>query len=183
MTSQFAIRLAAHHIRHNGIIIYPTETVYGLGCDPKSYSAVASLNALKQRSNQAGFLLLASDITQLSSFIINPTDQQINLINDTEVATSWITQAHPQAPSWLVATDGTIGFRITKHPVTKALCEQLKHPLISTSANYKGELPAANALQCHRNFRGVVNFILSSNIKSDGTPSVIRNLSNGSRIR
>ena len=81
MTSQFAIRLAAHQIRNNGIIIYPTETVYGLGCDPSSYDAVERLNTLKQRDDHSRFLLLASDISQLVDYIKTPSTEEIERIS------------------------------------------------------------------------------------------------------
>ena len=183
MTSQFAIRLAARHIRNNGIIIYPTETVYGLGCDPNSYDAVHRLNVLKQRNNNSVFLLLASTINQLNNYIKIPSQQEIEHIATTEAATSWVTQAGKNTPPWLISPDGTIGFRITKHPVTTKLCERLNHPLISTSANIKGGLPVLNTLQCHQLFVGDIDFCLTSNIKRTEKPSVIRRLSTGQQLR
>lgn len=183
MTSQFAIRLAAHHIRNSGIIIYPTETVYGLGCDPDNVDAVTRLKELKQRNHSSGFLILASSIEQLDRFIQKPDANKLKLINDTTEATSWITKAHKQTPSWLVSPDGTIGFRITQHPVTKNLCHLLDHPIISTSANFKGRKPASNTLQCHQMFSEEVDYILTSSFSRSEEPSAIRDLNNGTRLR
>lgn len=183
MTSQFAIRLAAHHVRHNGIIIYPTETVYGLGCDPNSFYAVNNLNTLKQRDNHSGFLLLASNIQQLSEYITTPNQQELERINSTDAPTSWVTFAGKNTPPWLVSADGTIGFRITKHTVSKALCEKLKHPIISTSANIKGGTPVTNTLQCHQLFAESIDYLLTSNLERSERPSVIRNLSTGEQLR
>jgi len=183
MTSQFAIRLAAHHISHNGVIIYPTETVYGLGCDPTSFDAIDTINSLKQRDNKTGLLLIACHIDQLDGYIKHPSKQQIDLINTTPSTTSWITAAHSKAPPWLVSKDGTIGFRITSHPVTRRLCELLQHPIISTSANYKGRTPVSNTLQCHQEFGGIVDFILTSSIERTESPSTIRQLNDNTVLR
>lgn len=183
MTSQFAIRLAAHHVRNSGIIIYPTETVYGLGCDPDNLNAVNNLKQLKQRENHSGFLLIASKIEQLSRYITTPSQQELNRINAADLPTSWVTRATKQTPPWLVSDDGTIGFRITKHPVTQALCNHLKHPIISTSANIKGNAPVTNTLQCHQLFAGFIDYLLISNLKTSGKPSAIRNLNTGHQLR
>lgn len=183
MTSQFAIRLAAHHIRNNGIIIYPTETVYGLGCDPNSYEAVNKLTRLKQREKHSGFLLIAGNIDQLVNYITAPNQQEISRIDSTEEATSWVTTASKNTPSWLVSPDGTIGFRITKHIVTRALCDQLSHPIISTSANIKGGRPVSNTLQCHQLFAEEIDYLLTSSITRNERPSVIKRLSTGQQLR
>ena len=183
MTSQFAIRFAAHQIRNDGIIIYPTETVYGLGCDPNSYDAIERLTTLKQRDAHSGFLLLASDISQLDDYIETPTPKEIERISTAKVATSWVTKAGKNTPSWLISPDGTIGFRITKHLVAKKLCEHLDHPLISTSANIKGGTPVSNTLQCHQLFAGDVDYCLTSSIDRTEKPSVIHNLSTGQQLR
>lgn len=183
MTSQFAIRLAAHHIRHHGIIIYPTETVYGLGCDPNSFDAVNNLHTLKQREHHSGFLLLASNIQQLSDYITAPNQQELERINSADTPTSWVTTAGEQTPPWLVSADGTIGFRITSHIVTKSLCDLLKHPIISTSANIKGGTPVTNTLQCHQLFAGLIDYLLTSNLERTEKPSTIRNLNTGKQLR
>jgi len=183
MTSQFAIRLAAHHIRNSGIIIYPTETVYGLGCDPGDQQAVKNLNIIKQREKHSGFLLLASSLDQLSDYITTPDQKAIDTINSANVPTSWITSAEKNAPPWLISPDGTIGFRITTHVVTKKLCEQLGHPITSTSANIKGGKPVSNTLQCHQQLTGAFDYLLTSNMQRSETPSVIRILSTGQQLR
>ena len=183
MASRFAIRLAAHHIRNDGIILYPTETVYGLGCDPNSHDAVNTLNTLKQREQHSGFLLLASNIDQLANYITPPNQQERERINAAVTATSWITKAGKSTPSWLISPDGTIGFRITNHVVTQALCDYLGHPIISTSANIKGGKPVSNALQCHQLFTEEIDYWLISNIKRSEKPSVIRSLSTGQQLR
>ena len=183
MASQFAMRMAAHHIQNSGVIIYPTETVYGLGCDPMDFNAISRINELKNREENSTFLLLASNIDQLASYIVTPDKDALNKINNTEVATSWITTAQKDTPPWLVSNDGSIGFRITKHPVAKQLCNLLNHPIISTSANFKGRPSVTNGLQCHQMFDDLVEYILTSSFKRDETPSTIRKLSDGTRIR
>ena len=183
MVSQFAIRLAAHHVRSNGIIIYPTETVYGLGCNPSSADAVNNLSNLKQRPKHSRFLLLASNIEQLDRYITAPAPDELKRITSATTATSWITRAAKTTPSWLVSADGSIGFRITTHPITKALCDHLNHPIISTSANIKGSAPVSNTLQCHQLFAGNIDYLLISDINKNNKPSTIRNLATGQQLR
>ena len=175
--------MAAHHVRNDGIILYPTETVYGLGCDPNSHDAVNTLNTLKQRERDSGFLLLASNIDQLADYITPPNQQELERINTAVTATSWITKAGKNTPSWLIPTDGTIGFRITTHIVTRELCNHLGHPIISTSANIKGVKPVSNTLQCHQLFTEEIDYRLTSNIERSENPSVIRNLNTGQQLR
>ena len=183
MTSPFAIRMAARHVRSNGVIIYPTETVYGLGCDPKSLEAVQNINQLKCRNINTTFLLLASNISQLNQYIVSPDQDELERINTAATATSWVTKANANAPPWLVSPDGTIGFRITKHSVAKQLCDHLNHPIVSTSANIKGGIPVSNTLKCHQVFAGTFDYLLTSAIRRSEKPSKIINLKTGKQLR
>jgi L-threonylcarbamoyladenylate synthase len=182
MATDFAIRHAAHCIRHGGVIVYPTETVYGLGCDPLCEDAVERINRIKQRPPGKGLILLAGRLEQLDDFIDVPSPRDRELMCDNAQPISWIVPARTNAPDW-ITDGGTVAVRVSDHAVVKALCEELGFPLVSTSANPAGRKPARNALELHRYFDGIVDAILLSHGKSRGTPSKIIRLADKSLVR
>ena len=182
MASDFSIRHAAHIIRQGGIIAYPTDTVYGLGCDPFNPNAVAQLNNIKQRKSDKQFILLASDIEQIKplAFI---TEQQQSSIMQQQEPTSWIAEAKPSAPVWLCSDEHTVTFRISQHSEAQHLCHTLGHAIISTSANLSKKSPAKNALELHKHFHFSLDKILASNQKLNAKPSKIIRLCDNHIIR
>lgn len=162
MASDFCIRHAAHIIRHGGIIAYPTDTVYGIGCDPYNAEAVDRINQIKQRPSHKYFILLASDI-QLVQPLINTSHAQQKLITQSTEPTSWVVSARSNTPDWLTNKSGTITIRISQHPTIKKLCSALGFPVISTSANISGKKTATNGLELHQSFYKKVDKILLAN--------------------
>ena len=176
MASDFAIRLAAHHVRLGEVIAYPTDTVYGLGCDPLNISAVEYLNALKNRPPGKGLILLAGDLGQLTNYI-NLTDKaSLEKITANPTPTSWVVPANSTLPDILTGGADTIAVRVTHSTVVYKLCEQLGHPLVSTRANPGGTPPARNSLQLHRWFHGRIASILIDDHAGTGKPSTLRHI-------
>ena len=183
MASEFAVRYAAHCVRQGGVIAYPTETVYGLGCDPLCLDAVDAVNRLKGRDARKGLILLASSLQQLDPLIdVSDPGQRAALTAEDE-PTSWIVPARDAAPAWITGGRDTLAVRISPHPVVIQLCELLGHALVSTSANPAGRQPARNALQLHRYFDGLVDAILVSSHNGSGRPSKIRILETRQLLR
>lgn len=182
MASDFSIRLAAQIVRNGGVIAYPTDTVYGLGCDPYNIDAVEKINAIKQRPANKHFILLASSIEQIRP-LIQLKKAQEKLITDTDSPTSWVVDAAPYAPGWLVDDNNSLTVRISSHENIVHLCRILAHPLISTSANISGKKPADNAIKLHQYFHNKVDKILISNTKQPGKPSKIIRLCDNHIIR
>ena len=174
MVSPFNIRKAALAIKQGGIIAYPTEAVYGLGCDPYQQTAVYQLLALKNRPVEKGLILVASDLEQLTDFIEPLTNEQIQCIQDS-CNTSWLVPAC-NAPDWLRGTHKTLAIRLSSHPVVRQLCHSLDQPLVSTSANPAGKNPAKNSLQSHHYFHNELDIIISSDTGSLKQPTEIRDL-------
>ncbi len=183
MASEFAIRYAAHCVRQGGVIGYPTETVYGLGCDPLRADAVAAVNRLKGRDARKGLILLASRLQQLDDLIDVSDRGQRAVITGESEPTSWIVPARDTAPDWITGGRNTLAIRVTSHPVVARLCDHLGHALVSTSANPAGKKPALNALQLHRYFDGQVDAMLVSTHNCSGRPSRIRDLESGQLLR
>jgi L-threonylcarbamoyladenylate synthase len=183
MATDFAIRYAAHRVRHGGIIAYPTETVYGLGCDPLNVSAVNAVNTLKGRDSSKGLILLASRLQQLDAFIeVADPDDRAAIVGEPE-PTSWIVPAKDTAPRWISGRHQTLAIRVSTHPLVIQLCDQLGHALVSTSANPAGKTPALNLFQLHRYFEGQLDAMLISHHNSSGRPSRIRDLKSRQLLR
>ncbi len=183
MATEFAIRFAVHCVRRGGIIAYPTETVYGLGCDPLCANAVNEINILKGRGAGKGLILLGSRLQQLDALIdVSDRNERAAIVGEHE-ATSWIVPAKHTAPDWITQGRCTIAIRITTHPLVMRLCDKLGHALVSTSANPAGMPPALNSLQLHHYFDGLVDSMLISNHNCSGKPSKIRQLKSRQLLR
>ena len=182
MASDFCIRHAAHIIRHGGIIAYPTDTIYGLGCDPYNADAVAKINTLKQRPLNKQFILLAGQLTQILPLVRLSETHKKTITRNTE-PTSWVVDAAPDAPAWLINNSNTLTIRICKQGDVQRLCHALGHPIISTSANPSGKTPADNSLQLHKYFHRQVDKIIISDKKLAGRASKIIRLCDNHVIR
>ena len=126
-------------LRSGGIIVYPTDTVWGIGCDATNEEAVQRIYALKQREDSKSMLVLLDSPAKLNYYLADIPDAAWMLLEaaSPKPLTIIYPNARNMAPS-LIAEDGSIGIRITNEPFSKALCAQLKHPLVSTSANISG---------------------------------------------
>jgi L-threonylcarbamoyladenylate synthase len=182
MASDFSIRHAAHIVRHGGIIAYPTDTIYGLGCDPYNFEAITRLSDIKQRTPEKQFILLAAHIEQIQALVVLSKEQQ-ETIQQQKEPTSWVIKADKTAPAWLLSDDGTITIRISKHNDVRKLCHALGHAIISTSANLSGQKPARNALELHQRFHSTIDKILASNRKLTARPSKIIRLCDNRILR
>ena len=144
-------------LRAGGIILYPTDTVWGIGCDATNPEAVKRIYALKRREDTKSMLMLVhsdavldyyAEVTETAEMLLETTNDpygeadRMNEVNKEMVNTKPLTIIYPNARNLapnLIAEDGSVGIRITKEPFSNALCAQLKHPLVSTSANISGE--------------------------------------------
>ena len=130
-------------LRNGGIIVYPTDTVWGIGCDATNAEAVKKIYRLKQREDSKSMLVLLDSSAKLNYYIadIPETAWQLLEATEEEEETKPLTLIYPNARNLaenLIAEDGSIGIRITREPFSKALCERLRHPIVSTSANISG---------------------------------------------
>lgn len=135
-------------LREGGIIVYPTDTVWGIGCDATNEEAVRRLYALKEREDTKSMLVLLDTAAKLDYYVDVPegAEMLLNVRRDDvrctkEDETKPLTLIYPHArhlATNLIAEDGSIGIRITNEPFSKTLCERLRHPIVSTSANISG---------------------------------------------
>ena len=182
MTSAFILKQAASICHQGGVIAYPTESVFGLGCDPLNRQAVYHILALKQRPVEKGLILIASHIEQLLPFIkINP--QQIDKILQQPTPTSWLVTKTSLVPDWLSGKFDKLAIRVTRHPVARALCETTGHAIVSTSANPGGKPPAKTRLKVQQYFSDRIDFIVPGDVGVLRKPTEIRDLESNQVIR
>lgn len=177
------IRRIAAHLRRGGLIAYPTESCYGLGCDPRNRNAVLRLLKLKQRPQHKGLILIAGKYAQLAPFLkaLSPNEQE-KLQRDGAQAITYLMPAKPSAPRWLRGMHDTLAVRITAHREAAMLCNALNMALVSTSANRSGAKPARTYAQCRRLF-GENVWVLPGKVGTRKKPSTIRAWMSGKIIR
>jgi L-threonylcarbamoyladenylate synthase len=175
---------AVEQLHKGKIIAYPTEAVYGLGCDPHNESAVRALLNLKARSESAGFVLIASDFAQLLPWVAELSPDLIN-----KAMQSWpgpVTWLFPRAayvPDFVAGDHKTIAVRITAHEPSRALCEAFGSALISSSANTQAGAPARSVPEVEDYFGNQLGGILAGPLGAATQPSEIRDLLTGNIIR
>jgi L-threonylcarbamoyladenylate synthase len=179
----FRLREAARAIRHGAVVAYPTEAVYGLGCDPLNPAAVQRLLAIKGRPQHKGVILIAADFDQLRPFLAPLSDAQLRTVQaDWPGPVTWVLPAAADVPDWLSGGRDTLAVRVTDHPLAAALCRAVGMPLVSTSANAAGRAPARSALQARLRCPGV-DVILAGATGGLARPTEIRDLASGKQLR
>jgi len=160
MPSRFQIKAAARVIKNQGVISYPTESVFGLGCLPLSESAVKRLLQLKHRSVEKGLILIASTLEQLERFtLLSDADRKI--INTQNTPTTWLVNKSELTPEWISGAHKKVAVRVSTHPVVKALCNEVGNAIVSTSANISTTKAATSALQVRRYFPVELDYYLT----------------------
>lgn len=175
-------RLKAY-LKRGGLIAYPTESCFGLGCDPANRKAVQRILKLKQRPQRKGLILIASEYTQIARYLQSLTPAEQNkLQNDGAQAVTYLMPAKNSCPRWLRGEHETLAVRLTAHPIAKQICRTAGSALVSTSANRSGQRPAKTRAECQRLFGNKV-WVLRGRAGKRKQPSTIRAWSDGKIIR
>ena len=178
------IREAVRQLASGGVIAYPTETVYGLGCDPFNGHAALHLIDLKQRSIDQGLILVASHFEQLEPLLYPLTAairKRVTRPGSTPV--TWVLPCLSEIPVWLRGKHDSLAVRVSNHPVTAELCRHWGGPLVSSSVNTHGKRPATSPLAVRKAFNGQLDYILHGMCGSTHRPSQIRNGLTGELLR
>ncbi|MFA5494751.1 MAG: Sua5/YciO/YrdC/YwlC family protein [Porticoccaceae bacterium] len=183
-TRHHRIHRAAQAIARGGVVAYPTESVWGLGCDPRDAGAVDEILRLKGRAVAKGLILIAADLDQALPFLgpLAEAERRQLAAPGTRPVT-WVVPASPLAPPWITGGRATLALRITRHPLAAALCAVAGTPLVSTSANPQGRPPARNALQVRQYFGDRLADITPGAVGGAAKPSEIRDLRSGEILR
>lgn len=186
MDSPASVEACATVLRTGGLIAYPTEGVWGLGCDPCDEAAVLRLLALKQRDVAKGLILIASSEAQLAPFVDTAAlaAAQLAAIRASWPGpNTWIVPASHAAPRWITGAHDGIAVRVTAHPLVRALCDGFGGALVSTSANIASEpSPRARAELDPRIVAGV-DAVSAGETLGRAQPSTIRDARSGAVLR
>lgn len=178
----FKISQAVSALAAGEVIAYPTEAVWGLGCDPFNRDAVFRILALKQRPQEKGLILVAGQVKQFA-FLLNTLSkaQRDTLEASWPGPVTWLVPHNRLVPEWISGRFDTVALRVSDHPLIQALCQDFG-PIVSTSANPQGLPPALNSLRVRHYFGKRVRIVPGS-LGKQKKPSEIRDLLSGKIMR
>ena len=179
------LQLACQHLQQGSVIAYPTEAVWGLGCDPYNEAAVSKLLNLKNRPVHKGLILIGGDIEQFETLL-----STLSVGHRNTLEASWpghITWLVPDPgqliPSWIKGSHQSVAIRVSAHPAVAQLCAAFGGPIVSTSANEAGEEEIRSRLILEEKFAGSIDYVVEGELGQAEKPSQMRDLISGKVIR
>lgn len=178
------LRGAIRHLAAGGVIAYPTEAVFGLGCDPDNVAAIQRILELKGRPADKGLILIAAEFEQLLPYLDVSGLANLNkLLKTWPGPTTWLIRARKTVPFWIRGAHESIAVRVTGHPIAAQLSREFGKPLVSTSANPSGLPPARSALKTRLYFGQADLFIVKGKVGGERKPSPIFDARTFARLR
>lgn len=162
MTQQEDIQKAVEVMRKGGIILYPTDTVWGIGCDATNSEAVAKIYKIKHRDDSKALVCLVDSDARLQKYVRNVPEVAWQLIDAVVKPTTLILDGAVNLAPNLIAEDGSIGIRITNEPFSKELCYRFQKAIVSTSVNISGEPAAQNFCDISEELLSAVDYVCFS---------------------
>lgn len=171
------IAFAVKVLQQGGTIAYPTEAVYGLGCDPNNISAIKNLLKIKCREKEKGLILVAANFEQFKKYIL-PLEKDIekklrDSWTDSNQAITWLVPVDDTTSDYLKGKFDTLAIRVSHHPTVKDLCEKFGGAIVSTSANVSAQEAARTEEQVKQIFDNKIDFIVEGETDVDAQPSKI----------
>lgn len=158
---QEEIKKACDVMRRGGIILYPTDTIWGIGCDATNEEAVQRVYELKQRDDSKSMLVLLDNPAKLQTYVQDVPDIAWDLIELTDKPLTIIYEGAKNLAANLIAADGTIGIRITNEIFSRELCRQFRKPIVSTSANLSGDPAPDNFARISDKIKEAVDYVVT----------------------
>ena len=186
MTLAHLLEDAVTALRRGGVVAYPTEAVWGLGCDPFDEAAVMRLLALKQREVGKGLILVAADATQLDGLVdwaALPPLRRDEVLASWPGPHTWVVPATARVPRWITGDHDGVAVRVSAHPLVAALCRGFGGPLVSTSANAAGATPPRTPREADPALLAAVDVVLEGDTGSLARPTPIRDARSGAGLR
>lgn len=176
---------AINAIESGGVVAYPTEAVWGIGCDPWCKSAVEKILNLKQRPMSKGLIIVAADISQIEGLLCSiTTEQHARLEVSWPGPVTWlIPDPNNWAPYWMKGEHSSVAIRVSNHPLVKQLCQQVGKPIVSTSANLAGEPELKTEQEVRQQFGDQLDAILPGELGNQLSPSQIYDLATNQKLR
>jgi L-threonylcarbamoyladenylate synthase len=177
-------RCLQRYLRTGGVIAYPTESVFGLGCDPANRRAVQRVLKIKGRPQRKGLILIASDLAQLAPYIAPLTPEQQARLGESSQKKpyTWVVPRAADCPRWLTGQHRSVAVRLTAHRLSRRLCLESGTALVSTSANRSGGRPSKTTRDCLRRF-GAQTRVIPGRTGGAKRPSTIADLLTGRILR
>lgn len=172
-------------MREGGVILYPTDTIWGLGCDASNEDAVRRIFRIKQRSDSKSMLVLLDSAAKLNYYVEDIPDVAYDLMELSEKPLTIIYDGARRLAPQLVAEDGSVGIRITKELFSRDLCARMKGAVVSTSANVSGQPSPACFGEVSKEIIDAVDYVVEyrRNDVSKSKPSSIIKLGAGGQVR
>jgi L-threonylcarbamoyladenylate synthase len=182
--SRFRVARAAHIVRAGGVIAYPTEAVFGLGCLPRDRRAVMRVLKIKRRSWRKGLILIGADFAQLERYVILPPEpRRAEVLATWPGPSTWVLDAQTDAPRWITGGTASVAVRVTAHPIAAELCRTVGEALVSTSANVSRRPPHRRLLKLRRDLGLSVDYVLAGPLGGLASPTPIRDARSGRVLR
>lgn len=173
-------------LRRGGVIAYPTEAVWGVGCDPMNEAAVMRLLAIKQREVGKGLILIAAHEDQFDGLLdwdALPPDRAEAVYDSWPGPNTWIVPTRGSVPKWITGDHAGVAARVSAHPVVVALCEAFGGPITSTSANPAGAPPAYTRDRLDSGLIADLDGVVAGETGGGSAPSTIRDARTGQVLR
>lgn len=174
---------AVQRLKQGEVIAYPTEAVYGLGCDPFEQTAVEKLFHVKQRPIEKGIILVAASVDQIKEMVeLHHCAWQEKVESTWPGPFTWVLPTKSKLPEWITGGRDTVAIRVSSHPIAKALCEEFGGPIVSSSANLTGEPPAKTCQQIKTHLNDAV-FCIDAPLGDLAQPTQIWDAVSQERLR
>lgn len=186
MANRLTLAEAVATLRGGGVLAYPTEAVWGLGCDPMQASAVTRLLALKQRPVEKGLILIGASLAQFDGLLAwdDLPPPRVEAVQATWPGPhTWIVPATPAVPKWITGAHRGVAVRVSAHPLVAALCDAFAGPLVSTSANPAGLPPPRMLAQFEPRLLTAIDGLLDGAVGALEQPTPIRDAATGEVLR
>jgi translation factor SUA5 len=175
---------AARAVARGGVVAYPTEGVWGLGCDPWNERAVGRLLALKRRDWRKGLILIGADLEMLMPFLRRPSNTALRRAQASWPGpVTWVFPVSDAAPLWITGEHEGIAVRVTAHPPAVALCRAYGGAIVSTSANRSGTPACLTASAVRLRFGAELDALLPGPLGGLSGPTPIRQVISGALLR
>lgn len=181
--SSSEITTAVQQLNAGKVIAYPTEAVYGLGCDPLNEVAVMHLLDIKQRPIEKGLILIAASLQQLEPYLLLNDEIRARITPTWPGAVTWVIPAQASVPLWLTGEHDSLAVRVTAHPIAQQLCREYGSPLVSTSANATTQPAMRTAEQVIKAFADSDMFVLDGKVGELAQETAIYDAVSGEQLR